>query len=89
MNKLIIVRQFKFFQKNTYRSRFPSPYGEDIDYLIDNIPQYIIASGEIGAYREGILAGINRNINNPYHDTLRGEIWNRGFWDAQETINRR
>lgn len=83
------MKPFKFLQKKEYRSRFPSPYGGDIDYLNDNIPEFIIECGEIGAYQQGILAAINADINNPYRDQLRGEIWNRGFWDATETINRR
>lgn len=73
------MKSFKFFQKN------PS-YVEE---LINNVPQYIIECGEIGAYEQGVQAAVNSSGSNPYHDTLRGEIWNRGFWDATNLIHSR
>lgn len=82
-----MIKPFKFFQnENT------------MDVLIrevrlmthnGNTPQDIIDCGEIDAYERGIEAGITCTGFNPYHDELRGEIWNRGFWVATNLIHRR
>ena len=78
------MKPFKFFNTNDITNT------DDIrDFLMSEVPDYIVACGEIGAYREGVDSGINSNGYNPYHDNIRGEIWNRGFWDATNLIHRR
>lgn len=79
---------FKFFQENIFHFRYITGHNE-IDELINNTPQDVVNCGEIGAYREGIQAAILSIGHNPYHDQLRGEIWNRGFWNATNIIHRR
>ena len=54
----------------------------------DNVPQDVIDCGEVGAYEQGYEAGLSSTGFNPYHDQLRGEIWNRGFWTATNLIHR-
>ena len=82
-----MIKPFKFFQKEDtmdvlrHEVRLMTHNG--------NIPQDIIDCGEIYAYERGIEAGITSTGFNPYHDQLRGEIWNRGFWVATNLIYRR
>ena len=84
------MKSFKFLQENkqTIFFHFVSGLGYDIDEIINNTPQDVIDVGEVGAYREGVIAGVNSRGINPYHDQLRGEIWNRGFWNATNIIHR-
>jgi hypothetical protein len=78
------MKPFKFFNTNDITNT------DDIrDFLMSEVPDYIVACGEIDAYRDGVNAGINSNGYNPYHDNIRGEIWNRGFWNATNLIHRR
>jgi hypothetical protein len=60
---------------------YPRNDGMTIPLYYSRIPQYVIDCGEIGAYEEGWNVAENSNGMNPYHDELRSEIWNRGFWD--------
>ena len=79
------MKEFKFLKDNNI-----STNTNDIrDSLMSEVPDYIVACGEIGAYREGVESGINSNGYNPYNDIVRGEIWNRGFWNATNLIHRR
>ena len=69
------MKPFKFFNTNHITNT------DDIrDFLMSEVPDYIIACGEIGAYREGVDAGVGNNRNCPYTDELRSEIWNRGYY---------
>jgi hypothetical protein len=78
------MKHFKFFNTNDITNT------DDIrDSLMSEVPDYIVACGEIGAYREGVDSGINSNSYNPYNDIVRGEIWNRGFWNAINLLHRR
>ena len=77
------MKPFKFFNKNNFI------YDDDIrDFLMGGIPPYIVACGEISAYMDGINAGLTSMGYNPYNDNMRGEIWNRGFWNATNLKHR-
>jgi hypothetical protein len=81
------MKTFKFFQKEKGVDELRREVR--LMALNGNIPQDVIDCGEIGAYEQGIEAGITSTGFNPYHDQLRGEIWNRGFWVATNLIHRR
>ena len=82
------MKSFKFLQENkqTIFFHFVSGLGYDIDEIINNTPQDVIDVGEVGAYREGVIAGVNSRGINPYRDELRSNRWTRGFWDAPNKI---
>ena len=92
------MKSFKFFQKEekinyfNYLSQLAGAMGElrrqTLLMTYNNVPQDVIDCGEIGAYEQGFEAGLGGSIQNPYHDQLRGEIWNRGFWTANNLIHR-
>ena len=75
------MKSFKFFNINHIVTT------DDIrDFLMSTISPYIVLSGEIDAYRQGIDAAMTSTGQNPYPDAIRGEIWVRGFWDATNLI---
>ena len=73
---------FKFLRK-------PDTDDDIKEHLRINIPNYIVACGEISAYLHGVDCGLMSMGYNPYHDNTRGEIWNRGFWNATNLIHGR
>jgi hypothetical protein len=77
------VRPFKFFQKK------PTEPNELREFMRNNVPIDVVACGEIGTYLQGVESGISGSGFNPYHDSLRGEIWNRGFWNSTNLLYRR
>ena len=89
------MRQFKFLRNEkslieiytelSATMEFNDNMDVELDYSM--IPQDVIDCGEIGAYERGWNAAQNSNGHNPYHDQLRGEIWNRGFWTRSNYHN--
>ena len=73
---------FKFFHKDLTDDEIK-------EHLRINIPNYIVACGELSAYWHGVDSGLTSMGYNPYPDNVRGEIWIRGFWDASNLKHRK
>lgn len=42
---------------------------------------------EMDCYIRGWEAARQNDMVNPYHDRIRGELWNRGFWNCMRRTN--
>ena len=93
-----MIKPFNFFKGHVYSDEYTLPVRTDPPFGISNrhwnmLPQDL-RGGEredIELYIEGWEAARHANYNNPYHDQLRGEVWNRGFhawWDRRNGVGR-
>lgn len=90
-----MINQFKFLQSNdtvTYldigNARFHIGQTEPPFNLSRRhwniLPQDLRGTTlqEMDCYIRGWEAARQNNMVNPYHDVIRGELWNRGFWNC-------
>ena len=72
---------FKFFKGKVYTDEYTIPYGMSHRHW-NILPQDLRGSTlqEMECYIQGWEGARNNIAVNPYHDIIRRELWNRGYW---------
>lgn len=88
-----MIKPFHFFKGHVYSDEYTLPVRTEPPYGISNrhwnmLPQDLRGGEREGmeTYIEGWEAARHDNYNNPYHDQLRGEMWNRG-WERRNRVD--
>lgn len=90
-----MLKPFKFFKGYTYSDEYTLPTHQNPPFNLSHrhwnlLPQDLRGATlqEMDCYIRGWEAASQANYNNPYHDLIRGEIWNRGWHAWWERRNR-
>jgi hypothetical protein len=89
-----MIKPFKLFNGYTYSDEYTLPLSPDPPFGISRrhwnmMPQDLRGATlqEMECYIQGWEASARADYNNPYHDMIRGELWNRGWhaWSWRQT----
>ena len=82
-----MIKPFKLLNGYTYSDEYTLPTQQNPPFNLSHrhwnlLPQDLRGTTlqEMECYIQGWEAGRNNNEINPYHDIIRREIWNRGYW---------
>jgi hypothetical protein len=88
------MKPFKLLNGYTYSDEYTLPTQQDPPFNLSRrhwniLPQDLRGATlqEMDCYIRGWEAASQADYNNPYHDLIRGEIWNRGWhaWSWRQT----
>ena len=90
-----MIKPFKLLNGYTYSDEYTLPTQPDPPFNLSRrhwniLPQDLRGATlqEMNCYIQGWEAASQADYNNPYHDLIRGELWNRGWHAWWERRNR-
>jgi hypothetical protein len=90
-----MTKPFKLLNGYTYSDEYTLPTQQDPPFNLSRrhwniLPQDLRGATlqEMDCYIRGWEAASQADYNNPYHDLIRGELWNRGWHAWWERRNR-
>ena len=90
-----MIKPFKLLNGYTYSDEYTLPLSPDPPFNLSRrhwniLPQDLRGTTlqEMDCYIRGWESACNADYNNPYHDRIRAELWNRGWHAWWERRNR-